>query len=188
MKENFLPTLFVCLYPIFLLSLISRRRGSYVAAIQRRVLFTTALYHFCTDKLWTQTAASSPHLSLSFYYPSLSQSGHSLFLSLTIFSCCISGFTATSLPEGTVPVQRRRLNVSQSQTATKHFRNCEPQRVASKEGRKEGRKEAPHCSGFPFFPLFQFITSDPFLSLSLFSLLFCPQRLVYMFIPLCILM
>lgn len=50
--------------------LISGGRGSYVAAIQRRILFTTALY-FCTDELCTQSHQSSPLSLFLFLFFSL---------------------------------------------------------------------------------------------------------------------
>lgn len=61
--------MFVPLYSLwfllFFFLLILGGRGSYVAAIQRRILFTTALY-FCTDELCTQSHQFSPFLSVSF--------------------------------------------------------------------------------------------------------------------------
>ena len=47
---------------LVLLLLILRHRGSHVAAIQRKNLFTTALYYFCNDKLCTQSHQYSPYL------------------------------------------------------------------------------------------------------------------------------
>lgn len=84
-KGDFLSRLFLCIL-LILLFLILGRRGSYVAAIQRRILFTTTLYYFCTDKLCTQSHQFSPFLSLSFCF----------FLSLSHYISC--WFTGTSLP------------------------------------------------------------------------------------------
>lgn len=65
-KGDFLSRSFLCIL-LVLLFLILGRRGSYVAAIQRRILFTMALYYFCTDKLCTQSHQFSPFLSLSVF-------------------------------------------------------------------------------------------------------------------------